>query len=121
MTDATTTPLLADRCNAEPVVFRGCSVTELTGLVVGSVLVWLPCGLIIAGVVFGRVTMGLGLGALLALGTSFLATLWFQRMKRGRPEGYYLQVVYCWLADHGVIRDDTVRRTGQWVTGRTMI
>ena len=49
--------LLADRLNAEPVIFKGCSSSEL-GMIVGvSVLIWLPLSLLIAWLI-GAVTMG---------------------------------------------------------------
>jgi hypothetical protein len=52
--------ILADRLNAEPAIFKGCSSSEL-GVIVGvAALVWLPMSLLLAGLV-GAVTMGFGL------------------------------------------------------------
>ena len=53
--------ILADRLNVEPVIFKGCSSSEL-GLIVGvAALIWLPVSLLLAGLM-GAVTMGFGLG-----------------------------------------------------------
>jgi conjugative transfer region protein (TIGR03750 family) len=41
--------ILADRLNAEPVIFKGCSSSELGVLVGAAALVWLPFSLMLAG------------------------------------------------------------------------
>ena len=52
--------ILADRLNAEPAIFKGCSSSEL-GVIVGvATLIWLPVSLLLAGLM-GAVTMGFGL------------------------------------------------------------
>jgi conjugative transfer region protein (TIGR03750 family) len=42
----------------------------------------------------------------------------FQRLKRGRPDGYYQQQFAIWLSDHGLRRSPFIRRTGAWDIGR---
>ena len=55
--------ILADRLNAEPAIFKGCSSSEL-GVIVGvAALVWLPVSLVLAGIA-GAVTMGFGLAGI---------------------------------------------------------
>jgi conjugative transfer region protein (TIGR03750 family) len=40
--------ILADRLNAEPVIFKGCSSSEL-GMIVGlAIVIWLPLSLLVA-------------------------------------------------------------------------
>ena len=110
--------ILADRLNAEPVIFKGCSSSEL-GVIVGvAALVWLPVSLILAGLA-GAVTMGFGIAGFGIVATVLLMASLFQRLKRNRPDGYYQQRIVLWLDDQGLRRSPFVRRSGAWDIGRT--
>ena len=110
--------ILADRLNVEPAIFKGCSSSEL-GIIVGvAVLVWLPVSLLLAGLM-GAVTMGFGMTGVGVVGTVIVMASVFQRLKRGRPDGYYQQEVSIWLSDHGLRRTPFIRRSGAWDIGRT--
>jgi conjugative transfer region protein (TIGR03750 family) len=110
--------ILADRLNAEPVIFRGCSSSEL-GMIVGvSVLVWLPLSLLLAWLL-GAITMGFGIAGVGVVATVVVCATLFQRIKRGRPEGYYQQRIRIRLHDLGLHRSPWVRRSGAWDIGRT--
>ena len=110
--------ILADRLNVEPAIFKGCSSSEL-GIIVGvAVLVWLPVSLLLAGLM-GAVTMGFGLAGVGVVGTVIVIASLFQRLKRGRPDGYYQQQASIWLSDKGLRRAPFIRRSGAWDIGRT--
>ena len=110
--------ILADRLNVEPAIFKGCSSSEL-GVIVGvAALVWLPVSLLLAGLM-GAVTMGFGLAGVGVVGTVIVMASVFQRLKRGRPDGYYQQQFTIWLSDHGLRRAPFIRRSGAWDIGRT--
>ena len=110
--------ILADRLNVEPAIFKGCSSSEL-GVIVGvAALIWLPVSLLLAGLM-GAVTMGFGLAGIGVVGTVIVMASLFQRLKRGRPDGYYQQQITIWLSDHGLRRSPFVRRSGAWDIGRT--
>ena len=110
--------ILADRLNAEPAIFKGCSSSEL-GVIVGvAALVWLPVSLILAGLA-GAVTMGFGIAGVGIVATVLLMASLFQRLKRNRPDGYYQQRIVLWLDDHGLRRSSFVGRSGPWDIGRT--
>ncbi len=110
--------ILADRLNVEPVIFKGCSSSEL-GIIVGvAALIWLPVSLLLAGLM-GAVTMGFGLAGVGVVGTVIVMASLFQRLKRGRPDGYYQQHASIWLADHGLRHSPFIRRSGAWDIGRT--
>ena len=98
--------ILANRLNTEPAIFKGCSSSEL-GVIVGvAALIWLPVSLLLAwlmGVVATVIAM---------------ATL-FQRLKRGRPDGYYQQQIAIHLDDRGLRRSPFIRRSGTWDIGRS--
>jgi len=110
--------ILADRLNVEPAIFKGCSSSEL-GVIVGvAALVWLPVSLLLTDLL-DAVTMGFGLAGVGVVGTVIMMANLFQRLKRGRPDGYYQQQVSIWLADHGLRRAPFIRRSGAWDIGRT--
>jgi conjugative transfer region protein (TIGR03750 family) len=110
--------MLADRLNAEPVIFRGCSSSELGMIVVVSALIWLPLSLLLAWL-FGAITMGFGIAGVGVVATVVVCATVFQRIKRGRPEGYYQQRIRIRLHDLGLRRSPWVRRSGAWDIGRT--
>jgi len=110
--------ILADRLNVEPVIFKGCSSSELGVLVGVAALVWVPVSLLLAGLM-GAVTMGFGLAGIGVVGTVIVMASVFQRLKRGRPDGYYKQQVSIWFSDHGLRHSPFIRRSGAWDIGRT--
>ncbi len=110
--------LRADRLNTEPLIFRGCSYSELSLLLLLCTLLWLPLGFVIGGMV-GKVTMGLGFATLGTLGTVVLLATLLQQLKRGRPQGYYAQRVAVFLHDTGLRPTSLIRRSGYWDVGRT--
>lgn len=110
--------ILADRLNAEPAIFKGCSSSEL-GVIIGiSLLLWLPVSLILAWLA-GAVTMGFGIAGVGIVATVLLMASLFQRLKRNRPDGYYQQQIVLWLDDRGLKRSPFVRRSGAWDIGRS--
>jgi len=110
--------ILADRLNVEPVIFKGCSSSEL-GVIVGvAVVIWLPVSLILAGLM-GAVTMGFGIAGVGVVATVVVMASLFQRLKRNRPDGYYQQQFSIWLHDHGLRRAPFIRRSGAWDIGRS--
>ena len=110
--------ILADRLNTEPSIFRGCSSSELGMIVSLSVLVWLPLSLLFAWLL-GAVTMGFGFAGVGVVVTVVACATIFQRIKRGRPEGYYQQRFQIRLHDLGLRRSPWVRSSGAWDIGRT--
>ena len=110
--------ILADRLNVEPAIFKGCSSSELGIIDSVAALVWLPVSLLLTGLM-GAVTMGFGLAGVGVVGTVIVTAGLFQRLKRGRPDGYYQQQVSIWLSDHGLRRAPFIRRSGAWDIGRT--
>jgi len=110
--------ILADRLNVEPVIFKGCSSSEL-GVIVGvAVVIWLPVSLILAGLM-GAVTMGFGIAGVGVVATVVVMASLFQRLKRNRPDGYYQQQFCIWLHDRGLRRAPFIRRSGAWDIGRS--
>lgn len=108
---------LADRLNAEPAIFKGCSSSEL-GMIVGlAIVVWLPLSLLLAWLL-GAITMGFGIAGVGVVATVVVMATLFQRIKRGRPEGYYQQWLRIRLQTIGLYRTPWVLRSGSWDIGR---
>jgi conjugative transfer region protein (TIGR03750 family) len=110
--------ILADRLNAEPAIFKGCSSSEL-GMIVGlAIVVWLPFSLLLAWLL-GAITMGFGVAGVGVVATVVVMATLFQRIKRGRPEGYYQQWLRIRFQTMGLYRTPWVLRSGSWDIGRT--
>ena len=110
--------VLAERLNAEPAIFKGCSSSELGVIVAVAALLWLPVSLALAGLA-GAVTMGFGIAGVGVVATVVATASLFQRLKRNRPDGYYQQRVLLGLHDRGLRRSPFVRRAGVWDLGRS--
>lgn len=110
--------VLADRLNAEPAIFRGCSSSEL-GMMVGiAIAVWLPSSFLLAWLL-NAATMGFGIAAVGVVASVVILATLFQRIKRGRPDGYYQQWLRIRLHSLGLGRPPWVLRSGTWDIGRT--
>ena len=110
--------ILADRLNVEPAIFKGCSTSEL-GVIVGvGALIWLPVSLLLAWLM-GAITMGFGIAGVGVVSTVIVMSSLFQRLKRGRPDGYYQQQMMVWLDERGLRRSPFLRRSGAWDIGRS--
>jgi len=109
---------LADRLNTEPAIFKGCSSSELGTLVAIAVVIWLPLSLLLAGLL-GAITLGFGFAGVGVMATVVVCATVFQRVKRGRPDGYYQQQCRIRCHDLGLRRAPWVRRSGVWSIGRT--
>lgn len=110
--------VLADRLNAEPAIFRGCSSSEL-GMMAGiAIVVWLPLSFLLAWLL-SAATMGFGIAGVGVVGSVVILATLFQRIKRNRPEGYYQQWLRMRLHSLGLGRPPWVLRSGTWDLGRT--
>jgi conjugative transfer region protein (TIGR03750 family) len=109
--------ILAERLNAQPAIFRGCSAGELGVIAGAAALIWLPLSLVLAGLA-GAITMGFGIAGLGIVATVLAIASLFQRLKRNRPDGYYQQQFIVWLGQRRWRRSPFVRRTGYWDIGR---
>lgn len=110
--------LITERLNAEPAIFKGCSLSEMTFMTIGSTLMWLPICLIVAALL-GSVTMGFGFGGIMVVLSVIVMSSIFRRLKANRPHGYYQLAVHLWLARHHAVKSPFVTRSGVWDLGRS--
>lgn len=88
-------------------------------MIVGlAIVVWLPFSLLLAWSL-GAITMGFGIAGVGVVATVVVLATLFQRIKRGRPEGYYQQWLRIRLQLWGLSSTPWVLRTGSWDMGRT--
>ena len=109
---------MTERLNEEPAIFKGCTLSELTLMTVGSVTVWLPICLFVAAL-FGSVTMGFGIGGVMVVLSVIVGSSIFRRLKANRPHGYYQLALHLWLARHRLVKSPFVTRSGVWDLGRS--
>ena len=110
--------ILADRLNVEPAIFKGCSSSELGVIVAVAIIVWLPLSVLLAWML-GAPSMGLGMAGIAIVLTVFITAVVFQRVKRGRPDGYYQQQFIIGLSKIRLRRSPFIRRDGSWAIGRS--
>ncbi|MGI9449106.1 MAG: TIGR03750 family conjugal transfer protein [Geminicoccaceae bacterium] len=109
--------VLGARMNAEPPILRGCSTSELMMVAGAATLFWLPIG-IMAAFFLGPVTIALAGGFI--VGTIYIGAGVFQRIKRGRPDGYYQHWIDGRLHKLGLRRSSfIVPKEGMLALGRT--
>ena len=109
--------LLPLRLNAEPSIFRGCSLSELMMLVISGGATLVPVSVVICGLI-GYLMMGVGIGLLLIIAWVVVGATLLQKLKRGRPLGFYQLRLRLWLEDRRVIRPSFIRHSHVWDVGR---
>ncbi len=86
----------AERLNSEPMILRGCTSSELLMLVAIAVVFWIPLSILVAWWL-NALPMAMGMAGIGVLVTVVVMATVFQRVKRGRPDGYYQQYIAIWL------------------------
>ena len=109
---------VADRMNCEPPIFKGCSTSELMFIAVGATGFWIPVSVIMCALL-GAITMGLGIAGVGVVATVVLVASFFQKIKNGRPDGYYQQLCRVWLANKGLQACPLITKSMRWDLGRT--
>ena len=111
--------LLPLRLNAEPSIFRGCSLSELMLLVTVGGITLIPLSVIVCGLL-GYLMMGVGIGLLLVIAWVVMGAMILQKLKRGRPLGYYQLRLRLWLEDLHLLRRSFIRQGQVWDIGRRL-
>ena len=105
--------LLADRVDVEPPIFKGCSSSELGALLLAAIALWAPLSLLLAALA-GRLPFALAILAVGVIGSVYLGALALQRVKRDRPDHYYLHALQRLAHRHGLRRARFLWRSGWW-------
>lgn len=110
--------VLADRVDIEPPIFKGCSSSELLAMLVVAVAVWLPLSVLLA-LAIGKVAFALAILAVGVIGSVYVGACVFQRIKRNRPDHYYVHMVTRSLHLSGLWSSPLTWRSGYWDIGRS--
>ena len=87
-------------------------------MIVGlAIIIWLPISVLMAWLL-GAASMGLGMAGIAIVATVIVMGSVFQRIKRGRPDGYYQQQLLIAAARLHLRRSAFIRRDGSWSIGR---
>ncbi len=110
---------VTDRVNVEPSILNGMTFTEAKVIAGLSLALFFAIG----GLIFAVTRVWQALLLLAVFGPA--TVLWFsstylQRIKRGRPDGYYSQAIHLWLSEHSLAKPQFIRHHGHWDLGRTL-
>jgi conjugative transfer region protein (TIGR03750 family) len=108
---------LPDRVNAEPVIFRGVTSTELLYLLIGGIGLWTPISLV-AALVIHRPLFTLIFALVLVIGTVYFGSIYLSGLKRNRPDHYYVQLAQMKFAGFGIGAPPFFTRSGYWALER---
>ena len=108
---------LTDRVNVEPPILHGMAASEAKyiGIAAGCF------GLLVAGLL--QVMTGLGTLLLIVVVVIPLVVLWFSslflmKIKRGRPDGFYIQNIHLYLVERNLVAPKFTNHFDFWDLGR---
>ncbi len=102
----------AHRIDKEPVLFLGCSGTEIMALVIVGAIAGILFGLLI-GTITGwwfLILPSIFIGAFAGV---YKGGKTMMHKKEGKPEGYYGKLILSWISDQGFM-NLFIRRSGHW-------
>lgn len=109
--------VLADRVDSEPPILRGCSSSELVALLAVAVALWIPLSIVLA-LALGKLPLALGFLAIGVIASVWFGSGAFQRIKRNRPDHYYVHAALRFLHLRKWWTSPFVWRSGWWDIGR---
>ncbi len=109
---------IPDRLNEEPVIYLSMTNSELKAVALLSVGFWVPVSLLMS-LLSGLGILGLGVGIMLAFGTTYLVGKQLRLLKRNRPKGYHIAAINAWLEDHKLKKKTMIRCSRTWGIRRT--
>ena len=62
--------------------------------------------------------MGFGIAGIGVVASTVVLASWFRRLKKNKPDGYYMLRAKLWLEDKGLRKTQFIRRSGVWDLGR---
>ena len=107
---------LTDKINAEPAAFKGCSSSELAGIMLGALAFWPPIALTVSWRL-GHFLAGIGGVGLLCVATVFVGASKLGKLKRNRPDSYYVHWAMKFLHEWDLHRTPVIWRSGIWDVG----
>jgi conjugative transfer region protein (TIGR03750 family) len=108
---------ITDRCNTEPAILRGLSYSEAKVAIWFVTPFWLLIGVVVAFAteIWAIAVLVASLGPML---TVWILAGWLARIKRNKPDYYYLHRANFWLAKNGLRKSVLINHYGYWELGR---
>ncbi len=102
----------AHRIDKDPVLFLGCSGTEIFSLAIAGALAGIVLGIIVGSVTgwWFLILPSIFIGAFAGVYKGGKAMM---HKKEGKPEGYYGKIILSYLSDQGFL-NLFVKRSGYW-------
>lgn len=110
---------LTDRVNSEPPILRGLSAPETIVAAAVFFPIWVVLGIVLS-LLFHHWQIGMILSVLGPLGSVWVSAGFFAKLKRDRPDHYYVHWFSWWRHRRGLGRSPFVSRYGAWDLGRSM-
>ena len=108
---------LTDRVNSEPAILHGMTSTEASWIGGLSFLAYfMLTGLAILATGLWQLML---LPLIATIGTLWYGSMFLQKIKRDRPDGYYTHVLQLRLSQYALSRAHFMRHDGYWSVGRT--
>lgn len=110
---------LTDRVNSQPPIVNGMSAAEAGYLGAASLAVSAAIG----GALYAFTGYWHFIFAVSIVGpmlTLWYGSLYLQNVKRGKPEGWYVQAVRIWLGETGLVRRYYLHHDGYYELGRRL-
>ncbi len=108
-----------DRVNSAPAILRGLSATETMLALAVFFVMWLAVSIVLYVITRSWMVIPL-LSAIGPLVTVWMAGGQLAKLKRNRPDYYYMHATGWWLERIGLIRTRFITVDGAWSIGRTM-
>lgn len=110
---------LTDRVNSEPPIFNGMAETEAMYLGAAGFIVSACIGLFVSSMT-GKFSLMAIICIAVPLLVLWYGSLYLQKIKRGKPEGCYVQATRIWLANHGFMKNPYLAHDGFFDLGRRL-
>lgn len=108
---------VTDRVNVEPPILNGMAASEAMYIALASAAI----SFLIAGML--QLFTGLGIVLLILVIVLPLITLWYSslylmKVKRNRPDGFYVQMIHLYLVEKFNVSSKFIAHKGFWDIGR---
>lgn len=108
---------VTDRVNIEPPILNGMAAGEAQYIGLVSAGLGGLLALVLQALTGGGILLLL-LVIIVPLLCLWYGSLYLQKVKRGRPDGFYIQMMHLHLASKGIVRPYFVLHKGYWDIGR---
>lgn len=108
---------LTDRSNREPAILRGLTSSEAQLAIAIVMPIWVLVGALVA-IVTGFWALGVLIASLAPMLSIWRIGGWLAKVKRNKPDYYYLHRANFWMAKNGLRKSRFLNHKGYWEIGR---